>query len=175
MKKTTIRRTPAFPGSPAVRRAADGEGRSQHDPSNQGRSPGAEFQGDGSHVLPHRCERSAPEQFEGIPGGGRMGGEAPQGIRPRQCPPGKVGTVRQGLEPGTLFGPHAGTDVPADHRHAGGMDGGDEWRGQRQSDSGDAADAGGPGWVQGKAGGQDRADFAEAGPGDGDHAAGRAL
>ena len=59
--------------------------------------------------------------------------------------------------------------------HAGGVDSGDEWRGQRESGSGDAADAGGAGWVQRQAGGQDRTDLAEAGSGDGDHAAGRAL
>src|ERR1035437_4115835 len=75
-EENTTRRTPAFAGSPAVGRAADGEGRSQHNPSNQGRSPGAEFQGDGSRVLPDRCERSAAAKFEGIPGGGRLGGEA---------------------------------------------------------------------------------------------------
>ena len=87
----------------------------------------------------------------------------------------KWGPFGKGWNLEYLFGPHAGADVPADHRHAGGVDGGNERRGQRQSGSGDAADAGGPGWVQREAGRQDRADFAEAGPGDGDHAAGRAL
>ena len=59
----------------------------------------------------------------------------------------KWGPFAKGLEPGTVFGTHAGTDVSADHRHAGSVDERDQRRGQRESDAGDAADAGGPGWV----------------------------
>src|ERR1035437_2225739 len=102
-EENTTRRTPAFAGSPAIGRAADGAGRSQYDSSNQGRSPGTEFQGDGSRLLSHRCERSAPAEFERIPGGWRLGREAAEGIRPVQRPPGEVGAIRQGLEPGILF------------------------------------------------------------------------
>ena len=106
-----------------------------------------------------------------------MGGEAPQRIWPRQRPPGKMGTVRQGLEPGTLFGPHAGTDVPADHRDAGGVDGWDQRCGQRQSNAGTTRRRRRRNWIRSRANwpAEIVADFAEAGSGNGDHSAGRAL
>ena len=54
------------------------------------------------------------------------------------------------LYSGHMLEPH----VPADHRDAGGVDGGDERRGHRESDPGDPADAGGTGCVKGKLAGK---------------------
>ncbi len=88
------------------------------------------LQGDGDFAQLDGRSRSAAHRLAGVRRCGAMGHGRVEWIWPRKGAPGKVGTIRAGVDAGTVVPGIVGAALPAAHRGAAGL----EFLHQRSSD-----------------------------------------